>query len=424
MLRIVVVDDSPEDIYTIQRLLKPYAQTYALSCFNSVKKVQEDLDWRAVDVMLVDYNLAGMSAAEFISTCKLTCASLPPLIILTGQGNEQIAVEMLKNGASDYLIKSELNSEVLVKSIQYVTEKNRLVNRELEYQHLLRSLIDNIPVPFFYKDKNGNYLGCNKAFEELTGVSRDELDSKRPDQLFPQESIDFIAIKDRELLDNPGSQKYETVLTDTSGNKRFVININNTYTDIKGELAGIVGTINDITEFREKERQLYEKTYMDVLTLVPNRRFFDENVQNSWNFCRRLKVPMSIMMVDIDHFKQINDQYGHQSGDVCLTYVAQIIKQKLKRSTDFVARFGGDEFVVVLSITDLQGAQQVADQILQSVRSAEIDLFYTVTVSIGVASNQSFSDSIVDLIARADQALYQAKQAGRNGATSIPESGG
>lgn len=163
-----------------------------------------------------------------------------------------------------------------------------------------------------------------------------------------------------------------------------------------------------------------EMTLTDALTGVANRRSFDDAIGNEWRRCARAAVPLSVIMIDIDHFKRYNDAYGHQAGDTCLKQVADTMLQCAGRSPDLLARYGGEEFVILLPQVDAQGAQTVAERILESVHTLAIphrmsSVSDTVTVSLGVATLMpGQGDDPEALVRCADNALYQAKKDGRN----------
>lgn len=163
-----------------------------------------------------------------------------------------------------------------------------------------------------------------------------------------------------------------------------------------------------------------EMTLTDALTGVANRRSFDDAIENEWRRCARAGAPLSVIMIDIDHFKRYNDAYGHQAGDTCLKQVADTMLQCAGRSPDLLARYGGEEFVILLPQVDAQGAQTVAERILDSVHTLAIphrmsSVSDTVTVSLGVATLMpGQGDDPEALVRCADNALYQAKKDGRN----------
>ena len=160
-------------------------------------------------------------------------------------------------------------------------------------------------------------------------------------------------------------------------------------------------------------------SYLDPLTGIANRRYFDEYLKREWQRARREQKAISLIMIDIDFFKHYNDLYGHQAGDECLTHVATALRGALMRPGDIVARYGGEEFAVVLPNTLLDGARIVADRIALLVNHLDIEHSGSqtgkVTVSLGMASRLPLSeDGCARLVASADAALYQAKQTGRN----------
>jgi len=177
---------------------------------------------------------------------------------------------------------------------------------------------------------------------------------------------------------------------------------------------------NTTVELYESNVILADKVYIDPLTGIYNRRYLDDNLKRVTNALTRSGGNLSVMMLDIDYFKKYNDTYGHSEGDTCLREVAQAISKTLFRPDDFVVRYGGEEFCVILPFTDDGGARYMADNILNSVRGLNItheqnEAASHVTISIGLTtvSGEHPMDG-EDFIKRADQALYLSKQNGRN----------
>lgn len=166
--------------------------------------------------------------------------------------------------------------------------------------------------------------------------------------------------------------------------------------------------------------------FIDGLTGVANRRRFDELLNTEWRHCQRSGSPLSLLMIDIDHFKLYNDHYGHQTGDTCLKQVAQTLQSHFKRPHDLVARYGGEEFVCLLPESTLEGALHKAKSLCEAVAQLKIPHATSptapeVTISIGVASVvPSAEDSPGLLLAHADTLLYKAKHSGRNQAQGAP----
>lgn len=191
------------------------------------------------------------------------------------------------------------------------------------------------------------------------------------------------------------------------------------------ELAQYSGLLEKKVEERTAEltdanNRLTLLANSDGLTGLSNRRFFDEYMDREWRICRRQKTHIGIIMIDVDCFKAFNDLYGHLAGDECLKGVAQAIAGNLRRTSDLAARYGGEEFAAVVPHTDLNGAVSLAERIVEAVRKLEIPhengvSCKLVTVSCGVSSMIPEGDFCHEgLIKKADEALYMAKENGRN----------
>lgn len=173
-------------------------------------------------------------------------------------------------------------------------------------------------------------------------------------------------------------------------------------------------------ELEEKNARLEVLSSLDGLTGLFNRRYFDDNLRKEWKQALRTGTSLSLLIVDIDHFKKFNDHYGHLEGDDCLGKVAQALYEALLRPIDIVARYGGEEFTAILPNTDLEGAEMVARRMMENVARLEIPhpaspVSARITVSIGattmIPTNELAATTLLDY---ADKALYEAKEAGRN----------
>lgn len=173
-------------------------------------------------------------------------------------------------------------------------------------------------------------------------------------------------------------------------------------------------------ELEEKNLQLQLLSSLDGLTGIPNRRQFDEMLGVEWSRMAREKLPLSLIILDVDHFKRYNDRYGHLAGDFCLRRVAEALDALMRRPADMIARYGGEEFAAILPGTSLEGAQLVAEAMRRTVAGLAIEhtdspVRDVVTISLGVSSVIPIPGCIpADLIQAADQGLYQAKQNGRD----------
>lgn len=199
----------------------------------------------------------------------------------------------------------------------------------------------------------------------------------------------------------------------------FQVNVVPLY-DEKGGLIGSVHIAHDITERKQLTDLLERLSYQDGLTGIANRRKFDEAMQLEWRRAKRGQVSLSLIMVDIDFFKKFNDRYGHQAGDDCLKEIARTLQETIHRPGDVAARFGGEEFAVLLPQTSKEGAASVAEVIrtrIEGLKITHLDSSVSpyITVSLGVATLvPNEQTQATDLISAADRALYRAKREGRN----------
>ena len=192
-------------------------------------------------------------------------------------------------------------------------------------------------------------------------------------------------------------------------------------------LRAKIHAMERIIEMRDTLSQLNDKleklSQTDSLTQVYNRRAFDDIAQKQWRVATRRHSSISVLMLDVDHFKLYNDHYGHPAGDSCLVQVSAAIKSSLLRPEDTLGRYGGEEFIVILPETDRQGAERVASTIRRNIEELRIEhnnssTADVVSISIGGATcSNTTGSSLEGLIKQADQALYKSKQAGRNRVT-------
>ena len=180
-------------------------------------------------------------------------------------------------------------------------------------------------------------------------------------------------------------------------------------------------------ELRDATNRLEEMVLTDALTHAANRRCFDQTLTLEWSRAARNQLPLGLLLIDIDHFKKLNDRYGHPAGDRCLVAVARALQSALPRSGDLLARYGGEEFAAILPATDEDGARIVAEHMLAAVSAIRIPNETSfgdfVTISVGIAVFRSAGTGAAhQIVEAADQALYRAKERGRNRIESIAQS--
>jgi diguanylate cyclase (GGDEF)-like protein/PAS domain S-box-containing protein len=298
----------------------------------------------------------------------------------------------------------------------------------IESYNFLRLVIDTIAEHIVVIDDEGTILFVNKAWEAFGHRNSCLIDE-------PWNTVNYIKVCDQAAAmgDDFGTKAARGIRSVINGEKDnfyfeypchspddkrwfmmrvtpFMIEDNN-YCVISHQ---------NITERKLAEEKVLNLSRIDSLTDIPNRRCFDNFLNTEWKRCNRQGLPISLALIDLDHFKLINDTYGHQAGDRCLKLVGDVLKEFSKRPSDICARYGGEEFVIVYGNTDLEEAKVLVEKALNKIRLLNIPnenspTLPTLTVSVGLATmrprehnNQS------DLIKESDKSLYSAKNNGRN----------
>lgn len=307
-----------------------------------------------------------------------------------------------------------------------------------ERERQLSQIVDGSPIPTFVIDADHRVTHWNRACKQLTGLSATEMLGQsgvwrsfypgagaRPtlaDLVVSAATDDAIAAHYPQFSHSAliaGAVESQDFFPQMGGQGRWLDFTAAPLKDSAGNLTGAIETLQDITAQRRAQSALEQLATRDGLTGIANRRSFDEKLDNTWKRERRDARTLSLLMIDVDHFKLYNDTYGHQAGDNCLQQIAKVLEQVVFRPGDLVARYGGEEFVVILTATPVQGAAIIAQNILD--RLAELALPHSgceggrVTLSIGIAAALPQPDTKPEsLVGAADAALYRAKHAGRN----------
>lgn len=312
--------------------------------------------------------------------------------------------------------------------------QGKILEREQRLEKLFQTVMDAI---FVINDK-GKIVRVNQAAIEMFGYHEDEIVGQNIKIIMPEP---FKSEHDKYLENykRTGIKHVIGVKTEVVGVKRdasqFPAEISITEMLLPGRtmFAGIIRDITERKEFeeamqhvneelRETNLKLNEYATKDGLTNIYNRRSFDQRMIEELNRATREKMPLTLLMCDIDYFKAYNDTYGHQAGDDCLYKVATLINTFFQRGGEMVARYGGEEFAVILPGTDTERAQWLAEMVVRAIHELAIPhssskVSDTVTISIGIGSytpKGNISPSPTQLLRAADEGLYKAKANGRD----------
>ena len=250
---------------------------------------------------------------------------------------------------------------------------NNILAQDNNFKVLLNTLTDLI----WLKDPNGCYLYCNHEFELFFGAKEEEIIGKTDYDFVNKDLADFFREHDINALNQDCPTVNEEWISYASIDKKVYLKTTKApMYDTSDELIGVLGIGHDITYLKETEanlrfanNQLSKIASTDGLTNIPNRRSFDEHLLQQWKFSKREQIPLALLLIDVDFFKEYNDHYGHVLGDSCLKRLSKLLANGgyANRPNDFHARFGGEEFAIILSATNQSVALEIAEKLRDDV---------------------------------------------------------
>ena len=265
-------------------------------------------------------------------------------------------------------------------------------------------------------DKKFNVLKINKTFSKLFGIDKEKAAGKKCYDLIPSGECSSAQCPLKKILAGESVVERDVEKKSADGSTISCMMSASAFHDPGGDLYGMVISFRDITDRKLMEEKLRELATTDGLTKIFNRRHFLELANREFERAKRYNAPLTLLTVDVDHFKNINDSFGHDIGDQVLIRLAEIMTTTL-RKLDVFGRIGGEEFAILLPETALAGAECVAERLRETVEKTS---FITpkgllhISVSVGIAQVTEASANLLDLLKASDSALYQAKENGRN----------
>ncbi len=273
-----------------------------------------------------------------------------------------------------------------------------------ESEKLFRMAVTNAPIVFFIVDRNGIFtLSEGKGLEAL-GLKPGEIvgqsvfDIYRDNSAIVENMKRAMGGKEINYIVKVGRLLFETMLIPVI--------------DHKGEVSDVVGVATDITERKQLEKGLKEIVMTDRLTQAHNRLKYDAIIAGEMERAKRFNHPLSMVMLDIDYFKKVNDTFGHSLGDYVLKALADIIREHMRKVNHFI-RWGGEEFMIIAIETNFKGAEALSERIREAIEGYSFEKVGKITASFGVTQFKD-DDTADTFMRRADDALYQSKENGRN----------
>lgn len=285
--------------------------------------------------------------------------------------------------------------------------------REMMFEQIqeLSYAVEQSPNTVVITDPNGNIQYVNRKFTQLTGYTSEEVIGKNPSILKSNKMPDEIYKDMWDVIISGREWSGEIINKKKNGEYYWEKTLIGPIKNLEGVITHFVSVKEDVTERKMMEEALKRLSTTDKLTQAYNRTKFDEIILKEFAFSKRHNKPLSLIMIDIDHFKSINDTFGHNTGDYVLKTVSGIIKNTI-RETDYLVRWGGEEFLVLATNTRLDEVKELSERIRNEIEKYTFDQGKT-TTSLGITQYKT-GDTVHNFLKRADEALYLAKKNGRN----------
>lgn len=387
-----------------------------------IKDAVSDLEDSAheFDLIVIDNDLAELSGLHFFQNNILGRFEIPVVLLIDEQQIE-VAKEAIHLGIADYLIKDSqgvyLQTMMTILSSMVREFNASEIKAKIENELAIASKVfSNTTEAIMVTTPDNLIEKVNRAFQRITGYSEDEVIGKDPKFLSSgQHSDEFFESMWKEIKDT-GSWKGEIVNRRKNGEEFPEWLVINTITNSENKVEHYIGIFTDISRLKKAEQKLYKFAFYDDLTKLPNRASFLDRLKHEIERNKRNNAKLALMFIDLDRFKWINDNFGHQLGDEYLKTAAQRLTECI-RQTDMAARFAGDEFVVILpQVKSSNDVAAVAEKILNHFSENFIlgDQDITISASIGIAMCPDDNVDSDKLIKNADVAMYRSKNSGRH----------
>jgi len=406
-LRLLLVEDNPSDAELVAEYLDlAEGLEVELERAARLEAAIEATRGGLVDAVLLDLGLPDSSGLATVERFLAEVEEVP-IIVLTGQEDMETGVAAIQLGAQDYLTKNQLQPELLGRVVRYARERVRTH----EEQRLLAAAFESAHA-IIITDAEGTIQRVNPAFEAVTGYAADEVIGCTPAVLQSGYHDTAFYADMWSTLECQGWWSGEVWNRRRDGTVYPQWESITALHDRRGAVTHYVAVFHDISEQKRLEQALAEQATHDRLTGLINRARLEELLEYEHERIQRSGHGCSVVLLDIDHFKVVNDTYGHPAGDAVLRALADCLLQQPRR-VDQVGRWGGEEFLLLLPDTDLAGAKTLADRLRQAANAMELPMVGPITISVGIA-RLAPEEPVATTLQRLDDALYAAKAGGRN----------
>ncbi|TQK08128.1 diguanylate cyclase [Herbaspirillum sp. SJZ107] len=404
---ILIVDDAPDSLGALRTIM--LRQGYQTFVATSGERALDIALRVKPDLVLLDIVMPGMDGLEACRRLKAHPATTRiPVIFISARDETADIVAGFDIGAADYIPKP-LRMEEVCARVRAQLRMRTTSETQTAQADRLRMIVNSMDQGLLIVEASGRIQYANPACDRYLGCKPEELVGRRLADLLeqPEAPADHAVAQ--------GTR--EVNIRHHDGSLRAM---DLTLTPMHADAGLFVALLHDISHHKQSEDALQRAAMLDPLTKIANRRQFDAFLEKEWQRAIRNAQPLSLVVLDVDHFKLYNDTLGHAAGDTCLQQVAQALQGHAARPTDLAARYGGEEFVLLFGETPLDAATRLAEMIRTAVEALQLAHPRSpsspwLTVSVGVATIVPTQlDEIENLFVCADRAMYAAKAGGRN----------
>ena len=422
---ILIVDDTPASLDVLRTMMAQQGYlTFVADCGERAISIARRVH---PDLILLDVVMPGMSGLETCRQLKQDPGTEDiPVIFMSSLHDTDDVVAGFDLGAVDYIGKPLRMAEVCARVRARLTVNANSASHDGQAQRL-RTIVDNMAEGLMIVETTGRIQYTNPACDTYLGYDAGQLAGHSITRLLPaplaQEYLAWFnrCVSDPAAAPRQGAREVTVKHRDGSAHS---MDLTLTPMLVAGEQV-FIGLLHDISHRKQYESSLERAALVDPLTRIANRRHFDNFFEQEWQRAVRSSEPLSLLVLDVDHFKLYNDALGHAAGDMALRAVAGVLEAHAMRPADLAARYGGEEFVVLFGETSADAARMLAESIRAGVEALRLHspnspTCQWMTASIGISTivpNQL--DDAARFFGGADRAMYAAKDAGRNGVMAV-----
>ena len=408
--KILLIEDNLEYAQLIKRILsKKTSSAMEVEHHQTFSGGYERASRGGLGLILLDLDLPDSGNIDtLLSISEVTDV---PIIVLTGTDDESFAIKAVQMGAQDYLMKGQVDARLLIRSIRYAIERKKADDAVKRSEERFKLLIENALDLIAMLDVDGKITFVSPSHKNILGYEEEDLTGRKVFEFIHPEDLARVLDIFTEGLQKQGRQY--SVEFRVRHKEGYWITLESIGKLCRSDLNGIGVVVNsrDITERKKMEERLRSLTITDDLTGLYNRRGFLTFAEHHIKAAERRKEQVLLILLDLDGLKQINDAYGHNTGDQALVDAASVIKQTF-RNSDVTARVSGDEFVVLSTNSDGNGEESIKRRIRESLdhHNSRTTKPYQLSLSFGIATFDPRIPSSIDrLLVRADELMYANK---------------